>query len=134
MCWPMPSRPTVRRRRTPADLLGFGAPNWLGLAARHFGIDLAAADARFTDYTAANDLVLINGVERLGLYYQLPAFTGLSGVPPRIRAQPTHPKLRSRLMRQKRGSQPARASGVRAFADAANINNRASPPHQPRYA
>ena len=85
-----------------ADLLGFGAPNWLGSAARHFGIDLAAADARFTDYTAANELVLINGVERLGLDYQLPAFTGLSGVPPRIRAQLTHPKLRSRLMRQKR--------------------------------
>lgn len=55
-----------------ADFVAFGAPNWLGSAARHFGLDPAVLEGRFTDYTAANDPVLINGVERLGTTYYLP--------------------------------------------------------------
>ena len=63
-----------------AEFLGFGAPNWLGSAARHFGVDVALVDSRFTDYTAENDPVLINGVERLGLNHYLPAFNGFEGL------------------------------------------------------
>ncbi|MCW3797609.1 M10 family metallopeptidase C-terminal domain-containing protein [Sphingomonas sp. BN140010] len=62
-----------------ADFVGFGAPNWEGAAARHFGIDPLLMENRFADYTAANDPVLINGVERIGTTYFLPAFTG-SGI------------------------------------------------------
>ena len=62
-----------------ADFLGFGAPNWSASSARHFGIEPAAVAQRMVDFTAANDPVLVNGVERIGINNYLPAFWGLTG-------------------------------------------------------
>lgn len=61
-----------------ADFLGFGAPNWAAAAARHFGIDAREVARRMVDFTTANDPVLINGVERIGVNNSLPAFHGLT--------------------------------------------------------
>lgn len=63
-----------------ADFVAFGAPNWGASAARHFGLDDHALDGRFVDYTAANDPVLVNGVERVGTTYYLPAYDEIEGV------------------------------------------------------
>lgn len=65
------------------DFVAFGAPNWGVSAAAHFGLDPAALEGRFTDFTAANDPVLINGLLRVGTTYYLPTFDefgGLSGL------------------------------------------------------
>lgn len=62
-----------------AAFLGFGAPNWAAAAARHFGVDAREVARRMVDFTAANDPVLINGVERIGVNNYLPAFQGLTG-------------------------------------------------------
>lgn len=62
-----------------ADFVAFGAPNWGVSAARHFGLDDRALDGHFVDYTAANDPVLINGVERVGTTYYLPAYDEIVG-------------------------------------------------------
>ena len=62
-----------------ADFLGFGAPNWTASAARHFGVNVTEVARRMVDFTAANDPVLINGVERVGVNNYLPAFWGLTG-------------------------------------------------------
>jgi hypothetical protein len=63
-----------------SDFLGFGAPNWLALAAAHFNVDPEIAAARMVDFTAANDPVLLNGVVRIGINTYLPAFSGLPGL------------------------------------------------------
>ena len=63
-----------------ADFIAFGAPNWGVPAARHFGLDDHALDGHFTDYTATNDPVLINGVERVGTTYYLPAYDEIEGL------------------------------------------------------
>lgn len=63
-----------------ADFLAFGAPNWVGSAAAHLGVDPTAVAQRMADFTALNDPVLVNGVFRLGINTYLPAFTGLTGL------------------------------------------------------
>ena len=63
-----------------ADFLAFGAPNWLASSAAHFGVDVEDVAARVVDFTAANDPVLLNGVDRRGINNYLPAFWGAQGV------------------------------------------------------
>lgn len=62
-----------------ADFLAFGAPNWTASAARHFGVDVTEVARRMVAFTAANDPVLLNGIERVGVNTTLPAFWGLTG-------------------------------------------------------